>query len=430
MKRLVIEEVCVSQKKYRSSTDVWRELPVDVIGVIMVFYCTLLKLRPVEMYIKMRYILYWLNKEDVITMISRCTILNLKKPEDIYHMKLNKVLIELNVEFEGEVDKIPRLLEDGDIEYYNLHSLTLSGKNNISDKSIMKMTGLTQLNLRYNNRVSIEAIKGLDNLKDLTLYKCWISDDSLGSMTQLMHLNYNPRHSGSYNSINRLTNLQTLVLDGYTNNNIGVHNMTNLMELSLERSDVEGKSIMVLSRLVKLHYGHNTKINDLAIKKLTNLTDLSIPHNKGIKGVGLKSLMQLRRLAIGHNSLIRSDSIYKLTNLTELDLDHNEVITNEGLEKLKNLTSLNLRNNTEITGHCISYLINLRHLNLCQCRYIKDDGIQCLSNLEYLNLIKNNEITENVLVRLTKLKTLVIDEQQLIIQPYNNPGLSIKRVTI
>jgi hypothetical protein len=183
------------------------------------------------------------------------------------------------------------------------------------------------------------------------------------------------------------------------------------IQFSLSPIDEEGVGLGSFTNLTTLVLGHHSvKLGGL--RKLTNLTSLTLCCGGGNKDSDVEMLTRLKHLST-ENSLTNR-SISRFTQLTSLDLTENEYITDDAISLLKNLQTLCLFDNELITDQGILGLNSLTNLELCQTKKITDYGLGYLTNLETLDLNNNDVVRGGTLLLLTKLTSLNLKYNSII----------------
>jgi Leucine-rich repeat (LRR) protein len=205
-------------------------------------------------------------------------------------------------------------------------------------------------------------------------------------------LNLHFDHSIVDSTLFRLSNLKELILcnnDTITSN--GLKFCTNLTKLDLSSNkQIRDESLANCTNLTMLDLSFNEQITDETLANCVNLQSVNLRNNHAISRLGLFQLANLK-LDI-RCSTIRV--IKKLTNLTSLSIYSLETIRDEGIKdiQLTNLTYLSIESICEISFDTVKNLVNLRSLHLLQCPSIDYHGLSELSNLTSLSLDDNSMI--------------------------------------
>jgi hypothetical protein len=168
---------------------------------------------------------------------------------------------------------------------------------------------------------------------------------------------------------------------------------------------------------LEVFYCSAHQVTNECLKRLTNLTELRLAHNKNIESKSIAGLLKLTSLDLRYNDRIENETIAKLTNLKRLSLECNHKIS-IGLLSLPNLIALNLSGCSSLSG-CLGddvlvHLTNLTVLSLRINRVISDVSLSVLTNLVALDLCSNSNITDAGLRPLTNLTHLNLDKKSLI----------------
>jgi len=115
--------------------------------------------------------------------------------------------------------------------FYDIKQITqIKNSNNLKDKHIKRLIGLTDLDLCYNKYITDEGIKHLINLTNLDL--SWnknITNEGIKYLTNLTKLNLGRNNNITYECIKYLTKLNYLELGWNTKlTNECVEHLTNL----------------------------------------------------------------------------------------------------------------------------------------------------------------------------------------------------------
>ena len=190
-----------------------------------------------------------------------------------------------------------------------------------------------------------------------------------------------------------------------------------------------------LTKLKKLVLKNN-KIEDLsAIGNLTNLEELDLYGNRGIKSInGFENLKKLKKLLLNRTVGITDISPLKeCKDLEELSIQNNKVSSIEALKDHEKLTLLDISGNKQITdlsplekstkmtrllanGNKIESLDSLKKLTELKEIHISENNIKDLSPLEELVNLEDLDISNNpdiksldVLKNLTNITELKIN---------------------
>ena len=168
----------------------------------------------------------------------------------------------------------------------------------------------------------------------------------------------------------------------------------NITHLTLTSDDLTNKELRLMcSKLTSLDLSYNENIRN--IESFTNLTNLDLRYNELITTIPIS----VTSLNLENNYTIANDELKKLPNLTNLSLHVNNNISDVSF--LTNLTSLDLSGNESIS------LDNIKHLNLRKLKleyFSQIENISSFVNLTSLDLSYNsNEFNLECLTNLKKL---------------------------
>ena len=153
-------------------------------------------------------------------------------------------------------------------------------------------------------------------------------------------------------------------------------------------SDITG--LEYCGNLTMLDLGCNYRIFDISpLSSLTNLTTLSLSHNKISDISPLSSLTNLTTLDLLYNEISDISPLSSLTNLTTLVLTYNEISDISPLSSLTNLTTLSLHDNSISDISPLSSLTNLTTLDLYANSISDISPLSLLTNLNTLVLTYN-----------------------------------------
>lgn len=292
----------------------------------------------------------------------------------------------------------------------SLESIVLE-KNSISDlTSFTNFKKLTRLILPNNKITDISPLLDLPNLEELDLSRNSIKDyDSLKNIKSLKNLKIQFNKINNISFISQLINLTELNLsfsEGFEDISVVRHlkdlvtlevnevilkeipfdsPMPKLKKLSFARTGIKDiKNLVHTKNLVELELYGLSAIEDISsLANLTNLTYLSLTHNKVSNITPLQNLTELTHLDL-EEARIKSIAILNtLPKLSFLDLKGNEVNDVSSLQGIVSLTKLNLSYNEIKDISPLSSLTKLEHLDLYK------NKIEDLSPLKDLpNLIK------------------------------------------
>lgn len=297
-----------------------------------------------------------------ISNLTKLQTLDIQYCDDIEKINLTN-LTELDITGNRQINKLKHLTK--------LNKLITGEDNYIIPNEITNLTNLTHLELKDNDL--IYDLNMFTNLKILRIDSCsMIYNYTISELTKLVELDMS--FNGNIIQLDHCKNLTKLIAnscdlndddwEGCNLDNECISGLTNLIELdivcsnnitnldtltNLQKLDVTGCKIKDLNCLVNLKelravqtHGNNTKINNSAISKLTNLESLDIDNNNEIYDVSFAK--KLKTLNIGHGCKVNNDGISGLINLTDLNITKNTLINDINyIRHFTNLTTLNDR---------------------------------------------------------------------------------------
>lgn len=233
--------------------------------------------------------------------------------------------------------------------------------------------------------------------------------------------------SPSLSRLARLRNLATLVLTTTSTFAIEVclkemfWPNTHLFAASLTSLDmraIDGRpytnqrrgcaALSTLSNLKSLRLGHADTVDGLAIRCLTNLTELTVRNLKNIDWgtlcdddlCGLKKLTRLLLV----KSAITDECLSKLTTLQRLKMRRNKAITGASLAQLTGLTRLAVFGDLDVTAGLSTRLLSLK---MEKNALPIGTQIQSLTGLQSLSVFNSTGIDNERIQRFKQLTRLV-----------------------
>jgi Leucine-rich repeat (LRR) protein len=305
-----------------------------------------------------------------------------------------------------------------ELEELNM-SETRSDAEDLGLENLAGLTKLHKLELRRAyplNRTGIAHLRGLKNLRYLTMSHLSVSDRGLAELRDMADLEV-LETSGSeitdvgMQQIARCKKLQTLVLHYTSVGDEGVRALSScpdLTYLSLQGSQITDAGLAAIGTLTGL-------------ERLV-LTDSPVPHeikNARTTSDGLRHLARLTRLkqlSLGGYELDVSDEglrhLRGLKNLTSLTVILSK-LTSDGLSTLRDMSKLeflNLSHNPEIDDGGLVFLEELPALSTLELIYtqIGDDGLTHLKKIKPLQRLRltHTQITDAGLKHLAELSNL------------------------
>lgn len=225
----------------------------------------------------------------------------------------------------------------------------------------------------------------------------------------------------------RLRNLATLVLSTTDTFNIEVclkemfWPNTHLFAASLTSLDMQAMgsrpytndrqgyaALATLTNLKSLRLGYANTVDGLALRSLTNLTELTIEclTNFGWGTLcdddlcGLKKLTRLRLV----KSAITDECLSKLTTLQRLKLRGNKAITSASLARLTGLTRLSIYGDLDVTTSLSTRLLSLK---MEKNMFVTNAHLKSLTGLQALSISNCGRINNKAILRLGQLTRLV-----------------------
>lgn len=253
----------------------------------------------------------------------------------------------------------------------NLVELDLGG-NQISDISALKgLSNLKILSLSDTNITDISALSGLTNLVELDLcgsqyanrnFNSISSLSPLSGLTNLVKLRLGGQQISDISALKGLTNLKTLSL--FYNDKI---------------SDITPLSGLTNLTSIDLNLCENLS-NLSPLSGLTNLTNLTLTRNGSVDANALKGLTNLKTLDLFGSPVMNLSALSGLTNLTDLNLGGGiaDISVLKNLTNLQKLTlSVNVNDLSPLSG-----LANLTELNLVNTKINDIAPLKGLTNLQ------------------------------------------------
>ncbi|AYV83306.1 MAG: hypothetical protein Hyperionvirus5_112 [Hyperionvirus sp.] len=183
----------------------------------------------------------------------------------------------------------------------DLTDLDINNHNSITDEAVVTFKNLRSLNIKWNSKITVGVVSTLVGLRSLNIsYNDVITDDAVRSLTNLTSLNL------------------------FGNKIITVY------------------SLKYLGKLKHLDLGFNPCISGIDFRSVPNLTDLNLNYNSYVNCDHLGHLTRLRALRVYES--ISDRTLRKLTNLTSLTIRGAGALTKKGLISLPKLKMLYLAN--------------------------------------------------------------------------------------
>lgn len=331
-------------------------------------------------------------------------LLNPNKTEESKVDNKNNNNSQNNIYNSKEVDIKDEILKKAIINQLKHQKIYKDGQK-ITEKMMSQLKGLDcNLNFTQSRTGGIKSLEGLEYAVNMTILD--LTGNEVIDLTPLK----------------KCKNLKTLELD----------------DQYLAESDQYLKDITPLKELTKLKklVLKNNKIEDLsAIGSLTDLEELDLYGNRGIKSIdGFENLKKLKKLILNRTGGITDISPLKeCKDLEELSIQSNKISSIEALKDHEKLTLLDISGNKQITdlsplekstkltrllanGNKIESLDSLKNLKELKEIHVSENKIKDLSplgklvNLEDLDISNNPDIESlEVLKNLTNISELKIN---------------------
>jgi Leucine-rich repeat (LRR) protein len=263
--------------------------------------------------------------------------------------------------------------------------LTLGDNLEITD--IGELSELTSLRLLGHDRLLPACIARLTKLRRLDI----AASHSLDEVDENSRMMDNE-------TLRVLTQLEDLDI-AFTSRitDVAVRHLTNLTKLDLD-SAAPGITDAVLRTLTRLrvlglssYQGVGADVHVFA--EMGNLQALSLSMNVAVQGVSLHGLATLTYLNLKGAVQVGDADLAMLVGLRVLIVDRNVTLTDASLSVLTNLEVLSLETTrANITNAGVSVLLSLRVLDLSGNKSITAEGIAPLTRLEQLFLVRNRKI--------------------------------------
>ena len=302
-------------------------------------------------------------------------LLNPNKTEEskVGNKTSNKTYNKNNVDNSKEVDIKDEILKKAIINQLKHQNIYKDGQK-ITEKKMSQLKGLDcNLNFTQSRSGGIKSLEGLEYAVNMTILD--LTGNEVIDLTPLK----------------KCKNLETLELDAQYSIKSGQY-LTDISPL---------KGLTKLKKLVL----KNNKIEDLsAIGNLTNLEELDLYGNRGIKSInGFENLKKLKKLLLNRTGGITDISPLKeCKDLEELSIQYNKVSSIEALKDHEKLTLLDISGNKQIAD--LSPLAKSTKLTRLLANGNKIESLDSLKNLTEL---KEIHISENKIKDLSPLKKLV-----------------------
>ncbi|TAK41250.1 MAG: hypothetical protein EPO28_08800 [Saprospiraceae bacterium] len=277
--------------------------------------------------------------------------------------------------------------------------------NKVSDLTpLEKLTGLTQLDIRSNQVSDLTPLEKLTGLAKLHFSSNQVSDlTPLEKLTGLTQLDFWSNKVSDLTPLGKLTGLTQLDFRyNQASDLTPLKKLTGLTQLDFRYNQVSDlKPLEKLTGLTQLDFWGN-QVSDLKpIEKLTKLTLLGFSENQVSDLKPLEKLTALTQLYFGSNHVSDLKPLEKLTALTQLNLSVNQVSDLKPLEKLTALTQLDFR------GNNVSDLTPVEKMTGLTQLYFRSNQVSDLTPLGKLTGLTQLDFRSNQVNDLTPLLPLI-----------------------
>lgn len=233
-------------------------------------------------------------------------------------------------------------------DLWKIASLKVSNATSYED--LAYLTGLETLAIQNSSGDSLEGLKNMTYLTQLTITDSVVSSEDL-------------------KVIGALPSLTKLTLSGCSLSNI--------------------ENLNTASKLTTLNLSNNT-IRDLsALSFMSSLTDLNLSHNALDSLNALSSLSSLKVLDVSYNALSSVAPLSSCSSLTKLYVGNNSLENLSGIENIKKLSTLSASFNsiTDITA--LQTMNSITNLDISSNKLTDISALASLSKLQKLNFSRN-----------------------------------------
>lgn len=173
------------------------------------------------------------------------------------------------------------------------------------------------------------------------------------------------------------------------------------------------KNLSNIKNLKALYLFRNNIENIEGLDELDGLESVHLEYNNILKLQGLSSLKKLKFLNLSNNKIKEIENLHELSNLGTLNLNGNSIKEVTNIESLKSLKSLNLNENCISKIRDLKSLINLQELYLKNNHIKKIENLGSLKNLEILDLSYNEVDDITAIGNLPNLRELNISHNNI-----------------
>ena len=206
--------------------------------------------------------------------------------------------------------------------YNSANGTSKAYTDNLTDEELASITSLECGGWRYSDSDKITSAKGVEKLTGLTT----------------LDLSYNQLASID---VSKNTALTELNLEGNKLTDIDLSNNTSLTNLNLSYNQLASIDVSKNTALTELNLEGN-KLTDIDLSNNTSLTNLNLSYNQ-LASIDVSNNTSLTTLGLSSNQLASVD-LGKNIRLTNLNLGENQLLTNLNLSSNTSLISLNIDN--------------------------------------------------------------------------------------
>ncbi len=288
-----------------------------------------------------------------------------------------------------------------------LEALTIESENLRDIGFVSKMTGLKELNLRYGEFISLDALKDNTRLEALSILSCGELKDLsvLEGLTGLRSLTLELPYGCPEPDLSALTAMEEMYLDGFTQTGF-LRSMENLRELTLDSCTVDTPSdfggLVNLKSLTCSSFGYMERDYSF-VTSLPALEELDM-HGTITYGdiADIFNMPSLRTLNIsGMECVIGFDRIEENTHLESLSVNHMKTYANVSVSGGGGIYSVDW-DDVEFTEHLdfLAKLKGLKHLS------IRENDLTDLSFVSELPALESIDFGDNYVTDLSPLSGL------------------------
>lgn len=264
-----------------------------------------------------------------------------------------------------------------------LHKLVLDGTNITDLSPLSNLNDLEVLDIAETNVSSLEPIKGLLNIKELTAYE--LCEDE-------------PNQVFDFSALSNFTKMEKLDVTGVNLSDIDfVKKMPNLQSLTVDETGISSlESLRGNIALTELRASGN-EISDVSpISGLTGLTTLELNNNNIVDISPLADLTSLQTVELVGNAIEDISALGGKEHLTSVRLDKNRITNIMPLYSDENLESIRISDNNLNSLMSPPAFEHLRNLEV-RGNHLRELPITHITSLEYV-LASDNNIDVNGLL--------------------------------